>query len=85
MLTLLLFIVVLGQPHYVQGLNSKSALMEKVTSDPERNIHCVIYITDKSSRDIGLTVPAIFYKYRKNGYRNFDLYFLIYSFLSLGI
>ena len=84
MLTLLLFIVVLGQPHYVQGLSSKSALMEKVTSDPEKNIYYVkskpislellsveLYITDKSSRDIDLAVPAIIYKYRKNWYRHF--------------
>ena len=60
------FIVVLGQR---QG--SKSALMEKVTSDPKRNIHCVIYFTDKSSSDLAITslsVPAIIYHYRKNGY-----------------
>ena len=60
------FIVVLGQR---QG--SKSALMKKVTSDPKRNIHCVIYFTDKSSGDLaitGLSVPAIIYHYRKNGY-----------------
>ena len=60
------FIVVLGQR---QG--SKFALVEKVTSDPKRNIHCVIYFTDKSSSDLaitGLSAPAIIYHYRKNGY-----------------
>ena len=47
------FIALRGQP-YDQGRTSKSALMEKVTSDPKRNIHCVIYFTDKSSSDLAI-------------------------------
>ena len=55
----------------VQGMkqSSKSALMENVTS--ERNIHCVIYFTDRSPSEVaitGLAVPAIIYHHTNNGY-----------------
>ena len=78
MMTLLLFqyfsfILVqgLGQSDPVEEQSSKSALMEKVASEPKMNIHCVIYFTDKSYRDIatsGLSVPLIIYQHRNNRY-----------------